>query len=423
MEKKLLMSALGLLSIGVLAACGSGDTKETESSDGKTVVTMAIAGSTQENKIRKETAEEFMKANPDISIEWVDLGNERYQKTLTLISGNNAPDILYVNEWTTALAEKGALLDLDDLIENDDEFDKSDYYDNLLQGDTYDGKLYAIPQEVSPYVIYYNKKLFDEANIEYPKDDWTQEEILETAEKLTNKDKNQYGFLLEKGYNPTLGWLYRQGTSLYKDDSMAASALDSKEALDGYDFLNTLIDKGISPNPAEITASGQGADAMFRNGQTAMISAGLWLIPPFTDETLDFDWDVVQVPKAENQKVTAGILNWGISSTTKNKEAAWKVLKYFVGKEGQEKVASTGMALPSMNTPEVNDIARKLTLPSNMDAFINSVENVDMIGYSNPKSTEIQDQFEKEVEKMLIGNQTPQDTQQNIVNSMNKILE
>lgn len=419
--KKLFALGISMMALTVLSACGNGESSK--DSDGKTVVTMSIAGSTSENKIRKETAEEFMKKNPDISIEWVDLGDSRYEKTLTLISGGNAPDILYVNEWTTALAEKGALLPLDDLIEKDKDFSKEEYYENLLAGNKYDGKLYAIPQEVSPFVIYYNKEMFDAAGVEYPKNNWTQEEFLEVAEKLTNENEKQYGFLLENGYNPTLGWLYRQGAQLYKTNAMKESAMNSTEALKGLEILNQITEKKISPNPAELTASGQGADAMFRNGQTAMISAGMWFIPPFTDEALNFDWDVVQMPKAENQKVTAGILNWGISKDTKNKDAAWKVLKYFIGEEGQKKIAGTGMALPSMKTDAVNNVVREIEKPQNIEAFINSAENTNMDGYLNPRSTEIQDQFQQEVEKMLISDQSPKDTQNKIVKAMNEILE
>lgn len=419
--KKLVALGISMVALTVLGACGNGNSSK--DSGEKTVVTMSIAGSASENKIRKETAEDFMKENPDIAIEWVDLGDSRYEKTLTLISGGNAPDILYVNEWTTALAEKGALLSLDELIDGDADFSRDEYYENLLAGNEYEGELYAIPQEVSPFVIYYNKKLFDEAGVAYPQNDWTQEQFFEVAEKLTDDSKKQYGFLLENGYNPTLGWLYRQGAELYKDSEMKESGLGSSATLKGLEFLNQLTEKKISPNPAELTASGQGADAMFRNGQTAMISAGMWFIPPFTDEALDFDWDVVQLPKAENQKVTAAILNWGISSSTKNKEAAWKVLKYFIGEEGQKKVAGTGMALPSMKTDEVNDIVRDLDQPENVEAFINSANNADMDGYLHPRSTEIQDRFQQEVEKMLISNQSPEDTQNNIVKSMNEILE
>ena len=43
-------------------------------------------------------------------------------------------------------------------------------------------------------VVYYNKKMFDDAGIAYPSDGWTWTEFQEIAQKLTDKSKKQYGF-------------------------------------------------------------------------------------------------------------------------------------------------------------------------------------------------------------------------------------
>lgn len=111
MKKTTVSTIAALLLTGLLAGCGSNGNKEQpgqEASGGKmTVIRVANSGSEQEKQVRYDTAELFMKAHPNIKIEWVDLGSERYQKTLTLISGGNAPDILYMNEWTVPLAERG----------------------------------------------------------------------------------------------------------------------------------------------------------------------------------------------------------------------------------------------------------------------------------------------------------------------------
>ncbi len=416
--KKRIATLVCLVSVILMVACSANSSSD---DNGTVTIEMAISGSKSEMKIREDTAKAFMEENPNIKIKWVDLGDRRYEKTLTLISGGNAPDILYLNEWVPALAKRNALMPLDELIENDSEFNLDEFYEGLIAGNKYEDKLYALPQEVSPYVVYYNKDLFDEAGVDYPDDNWTQQEFLDTAIELTNAENNQYGFLHENGYNPILGWIFRNNGNLFNEDG-TKSGLDSPEVLKALEFINQFIEKGISPNPAEIEATGQGGDAQFRNQQVAMISAGMWLLPPFEDEPLDFNWDVVKMPKAENQDVGAGILNWAISSQTNHKEEAWKVLKYFAGHEGMMEVAASNMALPSTKDEEANQLIIDSAFPENVQAFVDSADNVVMDGYISPFTSELMELVEQETEKMLLGNQSPDETQQNIVNQMNEIM-
>src|SRR5690606_28114314 len=114
-------------------ACGS-DNTTTGKKDGKVVIQMAVSGSNAEMKIREDTADAFMKENPDIKIEWDDMGDKRFEKTLTLISGGNSPDILYLNEWVPALAKRDVLMPLDDLMTADSEFNIDDFYEGLIDG-------------------------------------------------------------------------------------------------------------------------------------------------------------------------------------------------------------------------------------------------------------------------------------------------
>jgi multiple sugar transport system substrate-binding protein len=48
-----------------------------------------------------------------------------------------------------------------------------------------DGDYYAMPYSSAISVVYFNKKMFDEANVPYPKPDWTWADFKETAKKLT----------------------------------------------------------------------------------------------------------------------------------------------------------------------------------------------------------------------------------------------
>lgn len=128
----------------------------TKTDDEKVTLEVAVSGSAQEIAIHQQKFDLYMKEHPNVTIKPVDIGSERFQKLMTLIGADNAPDIIYLNEWTYVMANKGVLLGLNDLIEQE-QFDTSVYPESLLTPLRYEGELYALPQEVSPFVIYYNK--------------------------------------------------------------------------------------------------------------------------------------------------------------------------------------------------------------------------------------------------------------------------
>lgn len=136
----------------------------TKTDDEKVTLEVAVSGSAQEIAIHQQKFDLYMKEHPNVTIKPVDIGSERFQKLMTLIGADNAPDIIYLNEWTYVMANKGVLLGLNDLIEQE-QFDTSVYPESLLTPLRYEGELYALPQEVSPFVIYYNKEMFEAANV------------------------------------------------------------------------------------------------------------------------------------------------------------------------------------------------------------------------------------------------------------------
>lgn len=89
-----------------------------------------------------------------------------------------------------------ATLDLQPLIDADPAFYRDDYPDRLLDLFRYNGALTGLPDQVGFRVLYYNQAMFDTRGLDYPQIDWTLDDFLNAAQKLTyeeNKTK-YYGF-------------------------------------------------------------------------------------------------------------------------------------------------------------------------------------------------------------------------------------
>ena len=392
--------------------------------DGKPVtIQVAVSGSAQEIEIHQQKFDQYTKENPNVTIEPVDIGAERFQKLMTLVSSGTAPDIIYINEWCYSLAYRNVLMGLDDFIANDSEFDLNQFPESLLTPLRYEDKLYALPQEVSPFVMYYNKDMFEAAGVELPTDDWTIDDFYAAAKALTDPEKKVYGYRHPGAWaDQVLGWFSRAGVE-YDISGTEVKGLDTPEALEALQFLyDMVVVDGLSPNPAALTAMGKGADALFRNQSVAMESAGLWMLPTYKADPLDFEWDVVRMPMDKNQKTKAGILNWGISSATKNPEVSWDVLKFLVGPKGMRIVAESNMALPGSNDEAANQIVLDSKFPENVQAFVDSVPDVDMTDQLSIYRTEVNTKLQEIVDKMLIGESTPEETQEKLITEINAIL-
>ena len=91
---------------------------------------------------------------------------------LTTIAGGDTPDI-FENNWNMApsWADKGALLDLTDYVNNDTEWNKDDFFDAAWELCTYNDRIYSVPRLASTTVMTYRPDLLAEAGWDhFPKD-------------------------------------------------------------------------------------------------------------------------------------------------------------------------------------------------------------------------------------------------------------
>jgi len=74
---------------------------------------------------------------------------------------------------------------------SDKKINKDEYMANVLELGQVDGKQYALIRDASTQMIGYNKDMFDAAGVPYPKDDWTWDDFLGAAQKLTKVENGK----------------------------------------------------------------------------------------------------------------------------------------------------------------------------------------------------------------------------------------
>ena len=118
---------------------------------------------------------------------WMDLKFENYEKMVQtgLLSGNGYDIIDMSGLDYEKYAEKGLLVNLDDLIAADPDFDWDEYDKSLIDRFRSDDGLFVLPISASTETIAVNADLFQELGIPLPKDGLPWEELLSMARQVS----------------------------------------------------------------------------------------------------------------------------------------------------------------------------------------------------------------------------------------------
>src|SRR5699024_361906 len=89
---------------------------------------------------------------------------------------------------------------------------------------TVNGTMYAAARDVTPKVMYLNTKMFADAGIEIPSDDWTMEEFTEIAQQLTTGSgaDAQWGYYWANYMDQTYSMIAAFGGKIYSEDGKSS---------------------------------------------------------------------------------------------------------------------------------------------------------------------------------------------------------
>jgi multiple sugar transport system substrate-binding protein len=334
-------------------------------------------GDAKDKQIREAAIARFNQRYPNVKV--VDQFNpitswsDYLDKLLTLSVSGKAPDLIHIaTEGVQLGVHKKLLRPLNEFAEGDAAAKEafSDTDPALVKSVTVGDKFYLIPVAWNNMMIYYNTRVFEEAGIKRPSDDWTWEEFLEIAKKLTSGSgpQKRFGFGIPYfNFGLTPFW-YSAGTSILKNN-LTEPNLDDPKFLEAVKFLHSLVHQhAVSPDPANTDPNA--VFQLFAAGKIAMTGGGHWPMQFFAANNFK-DFDVLPWPKKVSKATVFGVDGWGISPKTKNTDLAWELLKELASAESQRQAAGSGVAIPARRS--VAETEEFLKQPASAKLFYESL--------------------------------------------------
>lgn len=401
--------------------------------EGQTV----LRWSTDPNPARTEQIAPFETDNPNVAVL---VEPNTFERTIVQCSTGIGPDLIEIYSVAdmAAYVEAGILLDL---TEYADElgFGPKTTYPSLAGGIQVEGRQYRYPANAASQVLIYNKRMFREAGIEYPRDGMPWEEFVELVRPLTvaredGKGYRQFAMVMSRDFSRDIHLQF--GGRFFSDDKTAC-VLDSPESIAGVQWYHDLMRvHNIIPTPESAAALsgeggwGTGEIRWFATGRAAMIWGSRWMMVQFRqypELREEIGVALLPCPPGTAPLSYAGARGPGINVNSPRREEAVKFLAYLASDDYGRVIAQSSDALPPSAT-----FARTVENLLNPDYPWETYQEKFVESMNNARSTEISpfvnlktvDRLWREhIELIENGAMTPERAMVELTKRVNTIIE
>lgn len=293
-----------------------------------------ITGSSEDMyEYYKTLVNRFEEKYPDIKVTCTSgIPGSEYSEWLTnaMLRGKEPDAFLVMSDDFEMLANSGALERLDEHMRSDYTFDRDIYYEPALESGRYNGDTYALPISCVPKIMFVNKTLLADNNIEIPDDNWTWDDFYDICKRISATEGN-YG---------VYGYYWRDavcsnGVSVFSKDGRKCD-LTNEQVQSAIRFQKKLeeLNNGYSVASRDFDL-GRVAFRPFSYSEYRAYQPYPWRVKKYTS----FEWDGIQMPAGPNGDNVSELdtLLMGVSAHSDNKDMAWEFVSMCSADEETQK--------------------------------------------------------------------------------------
>lgn len=292
-----------------------------------------------------------------------------FSKVQTMIAGGDAPDLIRIAiEGFQVFYSNDMFVPINEYAEKYPEFAAlaADNHEKLVAPFTIDGLQYGYGFDWNNVLTHINTNILAECGLEMPEAEWTVEEFLDYAQKMTftrDDGTKVWGCKLPEGYFSWDAFLFNWGASILNED-MTESVINSPEAVEMFQFMHDLVYVyQVAPDPTTVGSE-------FITDQVAMQFGGRWLLGDYYSN--DFTAvDLCYVPIKVTNQVISGVGTFPICKLSEHKDEAYKLSAWLASADSQSRC----MAESSITTSKIcMDNIRKAEFPARSYLFADSAD-------------------------------------------------
>ena len=350
------------------------DTPPAEKVDIEWYVGLGTGENEEQIPIEQAVVAAFNESQSSINLILTVVDNTEAADTLaTRIAASDSPDIIGPIGIRGLQSFGDQLLDIGPLIDSSG-VDLSEIDQSLIDVYNVDGKQIGIPMAVYSSFFYYNKSLFDEAELDYPPHEvgaqydgkeWNWETVRELAMLLTVDENGndatsagfdpdaivQYGLDAQFTEHDARAWgtIFGGSGSAVADDGTTAQWPDNWR--EGLQYMYDGIWKDhFIPNETAVQALADGNT--FQSGRVAMDVVHQWYtccVYPGEGDPQVTDWDIAVLPVGPDGTITSKLHadTIGIMDSTEYPEAAFEALTFLAA---SPELIQTWGAMPAVES-------------------------------------------------------------------------
>ncbi|HYP44349.1 MAG TPA: sugar ABC transporter substrate-binding protein [Propionibacteriaceae bacterium] len=337
----------------VLAGCGGGGAASGGGGGGQSagsgdklveLTWFMWSGSDVEKNAWLKVGDMVTKKHPNIKIKFETTPfNDFWTKLTTQAAGGGAACIVGL-QGQRAPQFGNFLLPLEDYMAKEG-VKASDYVPSITEGLKFEGKQVAIPYDVGPYVMFYNKDAFKKAGVPEPKIGWTTDDFMSAAKELTKAPK--YGYFARSDIGDLMPWVLSESgkEAVNAEGKLDVNNAEWKAQAEWYQKLIT--EEKVAAQVPSANSSSAAAN-QFLSGNAYMAPDGPWSLIN-TRALAKFEVGIAPFPAgASGSKTWSDGSGFGITQSCKNPDEAFKAISVITGTEAETYLAEQGRAYPAL---------------------------------------------------------------------------
>lgn len=212
-----------------------------------------------------------------------------YNKLFVAGLGGRAPEVFVIHTDTLSRFIRANLVrQVDDLVGGADGVDLADVDANVWDSVEHEGRHYALPLDVHPLGLFYNRPLFRRAGISAPPTN--RQEFIAALQKVKAlNEPSTWGFVYTWQRINVWALIAQNQGDIFTPDGLATT-INSPENIETFQFCADLVKQGFAPPPQDFDSW-----IGFRQGRVAMTFHGIFMLPDLQRQE-DLDWAAAPMP-------------------------------------------------------------------------------------------------------------------------------